>query len=140
MQSITLTVHTTINQNLLAVWDCYTKPEHIVKWNFASDDWHCPAATNDFRVGGKFSYTMADRDGSFSFDFSGTFVQIFDKKHIEILLDDNRKVWLDFSENENENETTIVEKFEAENENTPELQQTGWQMILNNLKKHAESL
>ncbi len=81
---------------------------------------------------------MAARDESFSFDFSGTFVQITDKKHIEILLDDNRNVWLDFSESGNK--TTVVEKFEAENENTPELQQTGWQMILNNFKKHAESI
>jgi len=138
METTIITVQTTINKPLSAVWDCWTKPEHIVKWNFASDDWHCPAATNDFRVGGKFSYTMAARDESFSFDFSGTFVQIADKEHIEILLDDNRNVWLDFSESGNE--TTVVEKFEAENENTPELQQTGWQMILNNFKKHAESL
>jgi uncharacterized protein YndB with AHSA1/START domain len=138
MASTIITVQTSINKSISQVWDCYTKPEHIVKWNFASDDWHCPAATNDFRVGGKFSYTMAARDESFSFDFSGTFVQIADKKHIEILLDDNRKVWLNFSESGNE--TTVVEKFEAETENTVELQQTGWQMILNNFKKHAESL
>lgn len=138
MESTIITVQTSINKTLSAVWECWIKPEHIVKWNFASDDWHCPAATNDFRVGGKFSYTMAARDESFSFDFSGTFVQIADKKHIEILLDDNRKVWLDFTESGNE--TTVVEKFEAETENTVELQQTGWQMILNNFKKHAESL
>ena len=138
MEPTIITVQTSINKPLSVVWDCWTKPEHIVKWNFASDDWHCPDATNDFRVGGKFSYTMAARDESFSFDFSGTFVQITDKKHIEILLDDNRNVWLDFSESGNK--TTVVEKFEAENENTPELQQTGWQMILNNFKKHAESI
>jgi uncharacterized protein YndB with AHSA1/START domain len=138
MASTIITVQSSINKSISQVWDCYTKPEHIVKWNFASDDWHCPAATNDFRLGGKFSYTMAARDESFSFDFSGTFVQIADKKHIEILLDDNRKVWLNFTESGNE--TNVVEKFEAETENTVELQQTGWQMILNNFKKHAESL
>ena len=138
MEKTNITVQTTINQPLTLVWECWTKPEHIVKWNFAGEDWHCPAASNDMRTGGKFSYTMAAKDGSFSFDFSGTYVQIVDKKHIEILLDDDRKVWLDFSENGNE--TTVVEKFEAESENTPELQQTGWQMILDNFKKHAETI
>ncbi len=138
MNKIIITVQTTINKPISTVWDCWTQPEHIVKWNFAGEDWHCPAASNDLRVGGKFSYTMAAKDGSFSFDFSGSYLQIAEKKHLEILLDDERKVWLEFSENGNE--TIVIEKFEAESENTPELQQTGWQMILDNFKKHAETI
>ena len=28
-------------------------PEHIIHWNFASDDWHCPTAENDLIIGEK---------------------------------------------------------------------------------------
>jgi len=138
MEKAIIAVQTTIKKPISTVWECWTKPEHIVIWNFAGEDWHCPAASNDLRSGGKFSYTMAAKDGSFSFDFNGTYLKIIEKKHIEIILDDDRKVWLDFSENGNL--TTIIEKFEAETENTLELQQTGWQMILDNFKKHAETI
>lgn len=137
MESIIITTQSTINQPVSLVWECWTKPEHIVNWNFASDDWHCPAAKNDFKIGGKFSYTMAAKDGSFSFDFPGTYNLIVGNRKIEYTLDDARKVWIEFSENGLE--TVIVQKFETESENTPELQQTGWQAILNNFKKYCES-
>jgi uncharacterized protein YndB with AHSA1/START domain len=67
-----------------------------VNWNFASDDWHSPEASNDFQVGGKFVYTMAAKDGSFSFDFSGKFTEITLQKTISYLLDDGRKVDITF--------------------------------------------
>jgi len=137
MESIVITTQSTINQTVSLVWEYWSKPEHIVNWNFASDDWHCPAAKNDFKVGGKFSYTMAAKDGSFSFDLPGTYDLIVERAKIEYTLDDARKVWIEFSENGSE--TVIVQKFEAENENPPELQQTGWQAILNNFKKYCES-
>ena len=138
MESIIITTQSTINQPVSLVWECWTKPEHIVNWNFASDDWHCPAAKNDFKIGGKFSYTMAAKDGSFSFDFPGTYDLIVEKRKIEYTLDDARRVWIEFSENGSE--TIIVQKFEIESENTPELQKTGWQAILNNFKKYCETI
>ena len=69
-------VETQIQTSLEIVWDCFTNPKHIVHWNFASPDWHCPKATNDLIEGGEFHYTMAAKDGSFEFDFWGTFQQI----------------------------------------------------------------
>jgi hypothetical protein len=35
--------------------------------------------------------------------------------------------------------TKVTEHFEPENENPEDLQQEGWQMILNNFKSYAEN-
>ena len=120
------------------IWECWTKPEHIVNWNFASEEWHCPEANNDLRTGGKFSSTMAAKDGSFSFVFSGCYDLIIENSKIEYTLDDSRKVWISFENNGSE--TVIIQKFEAEEENSYELQQAGWQAILNNFKKYCEGI
>jgi uncharacterized protein YndB with AHSA1/START domain len=137
MEKIIITTQITIHRPVGVVWDYYTKPEHVVNWNFASDDWHCPEAKNDVREGGTFSYIMAAKDGSFSFDFCGTYNVVIENTTLEITLGDERKVWIEFSDNNQK--TTIIQKFEAENENSPELQKTGWQMILENFKKYVES-
>lgn len=132
-----LTVFTTVKSNVEKVWEYWTKPEHIVNWNHASDDWHTPKAKNDLREGGKFSWRMEAKDGSYGFDFEGTFDEIHPMEQILYTLDDGRKVTVAF--NENNNSTTVTEVFEAENENPVKLQQEGWQAILNNFKKYAES-
>ncbi len=133
----TITVATTINASAEKVWAIFTAPEHIIQWNNASDDWHTPAATNDLRVGGTFNYHMAAKDGSFSFDFSGVYDEVELHRKIAYTLGDDRKVNITFSSNGNQ--TEVVESFEAETENSVELQRGGWQAILNNLKKHVES-
>ena len=132
-----ITVQSTISASLNRVWDCFTKPEHIVNWNFASPDWHCPTAENDFKEGGEFHYTMAAKDSSFSFDFWGTFNAIENNKYIDITLGDGRKMLVNFMEVNNA--TIIVESFEAENVNPVEMQQAGWQAILDNFKKYVEA-
>ncbi len=133
-----ITVNTLVNATIENVWDSWTNPKHVVNWNFASDDWHAPEASNDFQVGGKFVYTMAAKDGSFSFDFSGKFTEITIYKTISYLLDDGRKVDITFEMFEGQ--VMVIESFEAETENTEELQQMGWQAILNNFKKYTESI
>lgn len=133
-----ITVETTINATIATVWNAWTKPEHITNWNFASDDWHCPKAENDLRKDGKFSYTMAAKDGSFSFDFCGTHTNIEEKKSISSIMADGRKMKVTF-EQENGG-VKITEEFEPENENPVDLQKSGWQAILNNFKKHTESI
>jgi uncharacterized protein YndB with AHSA1/START domain len=80
---------------------------------------------------------MAAKDGSFSFDFAGVYSNIVLHKLIEYTLNDGRKVSIVISENENT--TTIVETFEPETENTIELQQLGWQAILDNFKNYVEN-
>lgn len=42
-----LTVTTNIHAPLSTVWEAFWKPEHIVHWCFASDDWHCPRAVGE---------------------------------------------------------------------------------------------
>ncbi|RXK48772.1 SRPBCC domain-containing protein [Aquirufa rosea] len=120
------------------VWDCWTQAEHVKHWNFASDDWHCPEAHNTLEEGKEFHYLMAAKDGSFSFDFWGTFTQIEPLKNLEITLGDGRQVSIHFIP---EGEGVLIkESFEPENQNPTEMQHMGWQMILNNFKKYVEQL
>ncbi len=133
-----ITVQAAINAPVEKVWDCWTKPEHITNWNNASDDWHTPHAENDLRVGGNFTTRMEAKDGSFGFDFGGVYSDVRINEYIAYTLDDGRKVNITFSVIAGT--TQLVEKFEAENQNTIELQQGGWQAILNNFKKYTESV
>jgi len=133
-----ITVKTTIHSSIEQVWAAWTSPEHITQWTFASEDWHAPYAEIDLKVGGRFKTTMAAKDESFSFDFSGTFTEVEPMKKIAYTLDDDRKVVIEFIANNEE--VTIVESFDPESVNSLELQESGWQMILNNFKKHVDSL
>ncbi|WP_396143205.1 SRPBCC family protein [Flavobacterium sp.] len=132
-----ITVECTFKSSLDKVWNYWTTPEQIMLWNHASDDWHCPKASNDLKVGGRFLYTMAAKDGSFSFDFEGTYTEVIENKSIKYVLDDEREVSIDFISIGDTVE--VVETFEAETQNPVELQQFGWQAILNNFKKLVEN-
>ena len=131
-----ITVATTIQAPVEKVWKYWTQPEHIINWSFASEDWHTPAAENDLREGGKFSSTMAAKDGSMSFDFGGVYTKVDEYKVIEYTLGDERTVAITFSGDGNT--TKVVETFEAEGQNSVEMQQAGWQAILDNFKKYTE--
>ena len=133
-----ITVNTTIkNKTTEEVWEYFTNPKHVMNWNYAGDDWHCPKAENDLEVGKSFTYTMAAKNGEMSFDFSGIYTEIDIHSKISYVLADDRKIFVTFKETEEGIE--LVEKFDPETENSEELQQTGWQMILNNFKKYIEA-
>ncbi len=132
-----ITIQTLINAPVAFVWKKWTTPEDIIQWNAASDDWHTTKAENDLRPGGSFSSRMEAKDGSFGFDFGGVYEQVILHKLIEYTLGDGRTVSIVFSvEN---GMTKIVETFEAENTNPIEMQQKGWQSILDNFKNYTES-
>jgi uncharacterized protein YndB with AHSA1/START domain len=133
-----ITVTVTINAEISRIWECWTRPEHIVKWNFASKDWHTTFAENDLRKGGRFTSRMEAKDGSFGFDFGGTYDEVRHLDSICYTMDDGRKVKVAFASEGNT--TTITETFEAESVNAPELQKTGWQAILDNFREYAESV
>ena len=133
-----ITIKVVVNRDIGLVWAAWTLPEHIIKWNFATDDWVCPAAANDLESGGKFSYRMESRDGRLGFDFSGTYGNILPNSKIESLLDDDRKVIVTFSPVANGVE--INETFEADGSVSIEMQKAGWQSILNNFKQYVESI
>ncbi len=132
-----ITVQTTIQASPDKIWNLWTLPEHITKWCFASDDWYAPKAENDLREGGKFSTTMAAKDGSMSFDFGGIYSAVENQKLIEYVMDDGRKVIIVF-EGQGEN-VVITESFDPESTHPEEMQQLGWQAILNNFKKYVEN-
>lgn len=137
MDKTKITIEALIFADVKKVWDYYTKPESITKWNFASDDWHCPSASNDMRVGGKFISRMEAKDGSFGFDFEGVYDEVVDHKKIAYTMPDGRQVITNF-ENLGD-KTKVTTTFDAENENPIEMQRTGWQAILDNFKKNVES-
>lgn len=136
-QPVFITVETTIDAPVDKVWDFWTSPDHITKWNSASDDWHTPWAKNDLKIGGNFSSRMEAKDGSFGFEFGGTYDDIKTHELIAYTLGDGRTVRVDFSANGTE--TRVVETFQAEDQNPAEMQQTGWQAILNNFKNYTEA-
>jgi uncharacterized protein YndB with AHSA1/START domain len=136
MEKTAITVEATVNAPVEKVWTCWAEPQHITKWCQASDDWHAPKAENDLRTGGKFSTTMAAKDGSFSFDFGGEYTNVEKHKRIEYTMGDGRKVKIVFTPSGNQ--TRVTETFEAESENPIEMQRGGWQAILDSFKKYTE--
>jgi uncharacterized protein YndB with AHSA1/START domain len=135
-QKEVITVESTINAPVQKVWEYWTKPEHITKWNAASDDWHSPRAENDLRAGGSFSCRMEAKDGSFGFDFGGIYDAVTENEYIEYTMGDGRNVKVRFEGNGSS--TKVTESFEAENTNSIELQRGGWQSILDKFKKYTE--
>lgn len=131
-----ITIQATVLADRNKAWANYTEPNHITQWNFASEDWCCPTASNDLVPGGKFSWRMEAKDGSFGFDFEGVFTEIVPFEKLKYALADQREVEISFSDLTEGTFVQIV--FDAENENSLELQQFGWQSILNNFKTHAE--
>ncbi|WP_316840850.1 SRPBCC family protein [Pedobacter gandavensis] len=132
-----ITVAATVNAPIDIVWKAWTNPSDIKKWNAASDDWHTPIAENDLRPGGKFSSRMEAKDGSFGFDFDGTYDEVITNELINYTLGDQRKVKITFEKNTDG--VKITESFDAENTNPIEMQKAGWQAILDNFKKYVES-
>jgi uncharacterized protein YndB with AHSA1/START domain len=132
-----ITIETLIKAPVEKVWEFWSSPNHITNWCNASEDWHAPKAENDLRTGGKFLTRMEAKDGSFGFDFGGEYDEVKEYENIAYTMGDGRKVNIMFTARGSE--TAIEESFEAENENSVEMQKAGWQSILDNFKKYVES-
>ncbi len=133
-----ITVQAVIQAPVEKVWRYWTEPNHITKWNQASDTWHSPRAENDLRVGGKFLTRMEAKDGSMGFDFGGEYDAVKLHEEISYTMDDGRKVNIMFQNQGNE--TKVVEVFDAEGTHSIEMQQAGWQAILDSFKTYTEEL
>jgi uncharacterized protein YndB with AHSA1/START domain len=131
-----IAVQTTVNAPIARVWECWTKPEHITGWAFASDDWEARDAENDLRVGGKFKTVLGAKDKSASFDYTGAYTAVVEHKLLEFNLDDGRQVKVVFEETPDG--VKVTETFDPESENTEAVQRSGWQAFLDNFKKYAE--
>jgi uncharacterized protein YndB with AHSA1/START domain len=132
-----ITVEKVVRADLNKVWDAWNNPEDIKRWNSAQEDWHTTQSSVDLREGGKFTSRMEAKDGSEGFDFEGTFTRIVPNKSIEYRTSDDREVKVEFVEHADG--VLVKETFDAENENTPEVQRQGWQAILDNFGNHVES-
>ena len=132
-----ITVETTVKSDLDAVWAAWNAPADIKKWNAASEDWHTTASTVDLREGGKFSARMEAKDGSMGFDFEGTYTKVVPKKRIEYAMSDGRTVQIEFSPARDG--VHVKETFDAETQNSPDMQRQGWQAILDNFARHVEA-
>ena len=131
-----ISVETLVNAPLTSVWQAYTTPADIMQWNAASDDWHTTAAKVDLREGGIFSSRMEAKDGSFGFDFAGTYTKIVPNQLIAYAFGE-RSAQVEFIDGAQG--ITVRVTFDAETENSVEMQRGGWQAILNNFARHVEA-
>jgi uncharacterized protein YndB with AHSA1/START domain len=129
-------VETTVSAPIDAVWRAYTSPEDIKKWNAASDDWHTTAAEVDLRVGGNFCSRMEAKDGSFGFDFSGTYTKIVTNELIEYSFGD-RNAKVEFIQSPTG--VMVRVSFDPESIHSNEQQRAGWQAILDRFGQHVLS-
>jgi uncharacterized protein YndB with AHSA1/START domain len=147
-----ITIETMICMDRTKVWEYYTNPSHIVHWNFATEDWCCPSAHNELKLGGTYRARMESKDGSMGFDFQAEYTALLPEQSFTyVFVEDARAVSVEFlGENENENDqeegspnnnhqkTRVTITFDADTEHSIEMQRSGWQAILNNFKKYAE--
>lgn len=132
-----ITIEAVINAPVEKVWQAWNTPGDIVKWNTPDPSWHCPASKNDLRVNGTFKNRMEAKDGSFGFDFEGTYSKVDLNKEIAYTMPDGRKVDTLFAEEDGK--TMLTTTFDPETQNDPEFQKQGWQAILNNFVNYVES-
>ena len=129
-------IESKINAELDRVWEYWTKPEHITKWNKASEDWLCPNAENDLKEGGKFKYRMESEDGKVGFDFAGTYKVVKEKEKLTYELEDGRNAEVIFLEEDGS--VMIKETLDTEDENPVDQQEQGWKSILESFKTYTE--
>lgn len=132
-----ITIETTIAAPVERVWRAYTTPEEITQWNFASDDWCCPSAEADLRIGGRYKARMEAKDGSFGFDFEAIYEELDPQQTITLAMSDGRKARTTFGAVAGGTRVTTV--FDAETQNSIEMQRAGWQAILDNFKAYVET-
>ncbi len=132
-----ITVENIVHATVEKVWEYWTSPAHIIKWNNASDDWHTTKAENEQKEGENYSSRMKEKDGSGGCDCGSVYDAVRTNEYIGYTMGDGRKVTVSFTANGNT--TKVVERFEAETTNSIELQQGGWQAILDNFKKYTEA-
>ena len=132
-----ITIETTVNSDIETTWHAWNNPDDIKQWNSASDDWHTPESRVDLREGGTFSSRMEAKDGSMGFDFEGTYTKVVKHERIEYEMADGREVTVTFSKAKGG--VKVEETFDAETQNSIEMQRNGWQSILDNFVRHVEA-
>ena len=133
-----ITVQIFVTADIATCFKIFTTPAHIEHWMHASEDWECSKAENNLTVGGHFSFILNAKDHSVSFDFNGDYTQVIENKEIAYTIEGGRKVTVSFTEQDGG--TLITETFDPENENSEEMQRSGWQAMLTSFKLYTETL
>ena len=137
MEAEKIIISTNVNAKIEKVWQYYNQAQHIIHWNFATDEWCCPKVETDFIEGGKYLARMEAKDGSFGFDFEAVFDEIREPEWVAYTMGDGRRAEIEFRE---EGEKTVVKiSFDPDQSHSREMQRDGWQAILSNFKKYAET-
>lgn len=129
-----IVVEALVDADVATAWRVYTAPEHVMQWNFASDDWHCPSARAELREGGSFSSRMEAKDGSTGFDFEGVYTKLIENERIDYAFGD-RHATVEFSPEGDK--TRVRVSFVPETEYPIDQQKMGWQAILDTYARHA---
>lgn len=132
-----ITIDATIDAPVERVWKAYSTPADITQWNFASDDWCCPSAEADLKVGGAYKARMEAKDGSFGFDFEAVYEQVDPHKALTLAMSDGRNARTTFESAGGK--TKVTTTFDAEDQSPIDMQRDGWQAILNSFKRHVEA-
>lgn len=131
-----ISVQTIINAPIAKVWELWTLPEHIVKWNYPSEDWQTTDAENDLKINGKFKYSMKTKDKSIGFDFEGIYTDVKVFSLIEYKLFDNRTGTIHFKDNNNS--VKLTEVFEPNIQDSEDMQKEWCQAVIHNFKSYVE--
>ena len=131
----TITIKKTINAPLELVYNSYINPKDNIRWNTAGDGWTTSYATINAVTGGSYDVGYRSPDGLHNFPLAGNYLEVIPNSKITSIMGD-RKVNVDFVSVNSDTEVTIT--FDAENENSMELQSKGWGNILNNFATHVE--
>ena len=131
-------IEITILKPVNKVWDFFTEPEHITEWNIASEEWNCPSAENDLKVGGAFNYRMEMTEDDYGYDYKGIYDEVIPLQKIKYHFEDGRKVEVTFISID-ENMTKVTENFEPDPAQPAEMQRESWYAILDNFHKHVEN-
>jgi uncharacterized protein YndB with AHSA1/START domain len=80
---------------------------------------------------------MEAKDGSVGFDFEGEYTAVVPERTVAYRMEDGREVSVEFAAQRDG--VRVKETFDAESENSPEMQRAGWQAILDNFARHVEA-
>jgi len=131
-----LTATISVNAPIQKVWEIWTNPQHISQWNNISAEWQNTLVENDARTGGRFLFRMGLKDGSLSFDHTGTYTQVIPQQLIAYTLNDGRQSTISFAPDA---ETVLItESFEPEAGQPADMQLHFCKAVLSNFKNYAE--
>ena len=137
----TITITRLFDAPRALVFECWTKPEHLLHWYSAGGGWTTPHARTDPRQGGRFNIGFAGPDGKSGFDFTGTYDEVTPpgpgkNGRIAFTIYDGRRVIVDFAGQGGKTLITLI--LTLETTHSEEQQRHGWSAMLENLNTYLE--